>query len=600
MKVYHKILSFVLVPLLVFSIALYGPIAYASSAIGDAVVGWLTDQALDNIMSELYSSALGVMVSQETLDYEWARRQAAYQAVLSDMQLKFDFQNSSLSDFETFYSSYDASDVSLSHKKTMSPFLASNGIDAYFWYYAGKNNLSQFKDFTKLLVGGYSEDETRDKVENNQDSKHPARISSEVGQALIQSHQADQEDNWTMKWFNSIDVHKVYSSNLGNNPTYRENLISNVEAAYEAGYDIVLEFGGDYAYNYNNYNTGWLNTSSADAAFVWGYKSVYLYGIGERFHHAGDQNSNGTSFTSIFVTPNIDWSVETMSRKSSDNGVGYGTYFGSTENVNYNFSETVKGVNFYMSNPIHYIGVFSIDGRPYQMFRNVSAYHNWREGAPPDHYQTTNITYDPTSGQDYTYNYDTVSSNSYVSSYEYIQNIVEGDTYINGITNDELMALITAIMVNWTEISEGDQDLQINRVEHVETDEMTGTTNTWYSYEYNYVTNNYGGEGQGGGSGEGSGSGTGEGGGSASGAWSALASVFKGLGEAVGGLLTGLVSMVTGIIGSIGKALTSVTDFSAFSDFMTEAFVFVPPQIWSLIFAGVSACVVISIFKALK
>lgn len=582
MKVYHKILSFVLVPLLVFSIALYGPIAYASSAIGDAVVGWLTDQALDNIMSELYSSALGVMVSQETLDYEWARRQAAYQDVLSDMQLKFDFQNSSLSDFETFYSSYDASDVSLSHKKTMAPFLSSNGIDAYFWYYAGKNNLSQFKDFTKLLVGGYSEDETRDKVENNQDSKHPARISSEVGQALIQSHQADQEDNWTIKWIQSVDVHDIYSSQLDNNSTRRNNIISFVEDAASDGVELV------YAYHYSRNSVLQFLTSDRPYAILLGNNDLYprLYEGGYPLM-VGRGEYAGSAFDVSFSS--YGDSYKTNSSNNIPQSLGDGSVYRPKLQDKYlnnkypNFGPT---------------GIFSIDGRMFKVYRSWSAYLNEMEGAPPDHYQTTNITYDPTSGQDYTYNYDTISSNSYVSSYEYIQNIVEGDTYINGITNEELMALIAAIMTNWTQISEGDQDLEINRIEHVETDETTGTTNTWYSYEYNYITNNYGDGGEGGGSGEGNGSGSGSG--SGSGAWSAIADVFRGLGDAIGGLITGLVSMLTGIIGSIGNALHSVTDFTAVSSFMSGAFSFIPAPIWALVFSGIAACVVISIFKALK
>ncbi len=592
-KLYHRILNCVLLPTLMFSMLLRPFIALAAAS--DAMV-WHTEQNIENLCSELFGDSLGEISSPESIATELSDKAVCYRAVVSDLREDFDFENSSYADFETFFSSYDGSSLTAHVKKVMTPFLSSDFVA--YWYYCAKYNEQDFNKFLNYVVQGYTPDQTKRHIEEGEVAKHPVPIPGAAARALVESHQADQEDNWTMKWFNSIDVHKVYSSDLGNNPTYRENLISNVEAAYEAGYDIVLEFGGDYAWNYTNYNTGWLNTSSADAAFVWGYKSVYLYGIGERFHHAGDQNSNGTSFTSIFVTPNIDWSVETMSRKSSDNGVGYGTPFGSTENVNYNFSEEVKGVNFYMTNPIHYIGVFSIDGRPYQMFRNVSAYYNSREGAPPDHYQTTNITYDPTSGQDYTYNYDTISSNSYVSSYEYIQNIVEGDTYINGITNEELMALIAAIMTNWTQISEGDQDLEINRIEHVETDETTGTTNTWYSYEYNYITNNYG-EGEGGnGSGEGNGSGSGSG--SGSGAWSAIADVFRGLGDAIGGLITGLVSMLTGIIGSIGSALHSVTDFTAVSSFMSGAFSFIPAPIWALVFSGIAACVVISIFKALK
>lgn len=210
--------------------------------------------------------------------------------------------------------------------------------------------------------------------------------------------------------------------------------------------------------------------------------------------------------------------------------------------------------NFSQSSQI----IFTSDGRSLKVWKSLDTYKAASVGKSNIYYTKDYSGYDMTADNTVGFTGSYYSSNSSSYSHDIIQNTIDNSTEVNEST--------------------------VNNIVN------------------NYITNNNYGDGSGSGGSGGSGSGD-----SGNGWWN-IGDGISAVIEGIASLLDFVLKLLGDLIGLLGTFLTSVLDVLSsltavgqeFSDFITEAFKFIPEDLLTMMFTSIAIMCGIGIFKAFK
>lgn len=230
------------------------------------------------------------------------------------------------------------------------------------------------------------------------------------------------------------------------------------------------------------------------------------------------------------------------------------------------FSEVRTGfgakVSLYLVPFDCYSSIYTADGAPYKIYKTMDAYKNSTVSKSNIYYSSSYYNYSSTD--DHTVEFNGSYYNNYTegSYYNNVQTIVT-DSYNGntGITAEEMQTIIQTIFDNMKNDTKPD----------------SGS----------------GGDTSGGDSGGGSGGET-----------SGVKAIIEGIGKLLDALLV-VIGKVLGLVSDfVVVALNLITSFTAFSEgfaqFLASCFAFLPPEIISLICAGLSLIITLAVIKYFK